>query len=99
MKTNNIFSFRRFWLLCRQSLIINKKIMGMALIGLIGLSIAILLFIQANSSLKSWDIKSYIVLFLFPFFILGIIYTSLSFPAFRSKEKSMTYLTLPASIT
>lgn len=99
MKANNIFSFRRFWLLCKQSLIINKKIIGMSIIGVIGLSILALLFIQSNTRLQSWEVEQYLYLFFFPFFILGIIYTSLSFPAFRSKEKSISYLTLPASIT
>lgn len=98
MQTNNIFSFQRFLLLCKQSLIINKKMIGIALIGFIGtLFIALVLFQFASNHINDWNIDSYILLFFFIFFILGIIYTSLSFPAFRSKERSMVFLMLPSS--
>lgn len=99
MQTNNIFSFQRFLLLCKQSLIINKKMIGIALTGFAGtLFIALMLIQSASSSdFKGWHLEDYIAIFLFLFFGLGIIYTSLSFPAFRSKEKSMAFLMLPSS--
>ena len=98
METNNLFSFQRFMLLCKQSLIINKKMIGIALIGFAGtLFITLLLFQSRYSNINSWGIENDTITFFFMFIILGIIYTSLSFPAFRSKEKSMTYLMLPAS--
>ena len=72
---------------------------SIALIGFAGtLFIALMLIQSASSSdLKGWRLEEYIVVFLFLFFVLGIIYTSLSFPAFRSKEKSMAFLMLPSS--
>jgi hypothetical protein len=99
MQTNNNFSLRRFMLLCRQSLIINKKMIGMTFIGFTGMLFVILLYAQSTRNFRSWDLHSYVVTFFILFFGLGIIYTSLSYPAFRSKEKSMTYLMLPSSTT
>lgn len=98
METNNIFSIRRFMLYCRQSLIINKKMIGISLIGFVGTLFVVLLFFQSiDNNFRGWELKNYIVLFFFYFFGLGLIYISLSFPAFRAKEKSMHYLMLPIS--
>ncbi len=97
MQTNNNFSFRRFMLLCRQSLIINRKLIGMTIIGFTGMLFVILLYVQSTRNFRSWDLSSYVVTFFILFFGLGIIYMSLSFPAFRTKEKSTTYLLLPSS--
>jgi hypothetical protein len=98
METNNIFSFKRFMLFCRQSLIINKKMIGISLIGFVGtLFIALLFFQSIDQHFQGWKLENYIVLFFFYFFGLGLIYTSLSFPAFRAKERTMHYLMLPIS--
>jgi len=99
MQTNHSFSMQRFFLLCKQSLIINKKLIIIALVGFVGtLFIALMLFQSASANdFKGWNLDDYIVLFFFLFFGLGIICTSLSFPAFRSKEKSMAFLMLPSS--
>lgn len=97
METNNLFSFQRFLLLCKQSLIVNKKMICIALIGFSGsLFIALVLFQSVSNNINNWNIDSYTILFFVIFFSLGIIYTSLSFPAFRSKEKSMAYLMQPS---
>jgi hypothetical protein len=98
MQTNNTFSFRRFWLLCQQSLILNRKIIGMAIIGFVGAVFVILwLFQSMNNDFRNWPIDSYFRTFFILFIGLGIIYMSLSFPAFRSREKSTTFLLLPSS--
>jgi hypothetical protein len=98
METNNIFSIRRFMLYCRHSLIINKKIIGISLIGFVGTLFLVLLFFQSiDNHFEAWKLKDYIVLFYIYFFGLGLTYTSSSFPAFRTKEKSMHYLMLPIS--
>ena len=97
MQTNNLFSLPRFFLLCKQSLIINKKLIGISLAGFTGtLFIALILF-QSAADFRNWENHDYMRIFAVLFFTLGIIYSSLSFPAFRSKEKSMTYLMLPIS--
>jgi hypothetical protein len=97
METNITFSFQRFMLLCKQSLIINKKLIGISVGGFSGTLFIILMVNQIGSNFTNWDNKDFMGTFAFLFFSLGIVYASLSFPAFRSKEKSMAYLLLPAS--
>ena len=96
MQTNNYFSFQRFILLSKQSLIINKKLIGISIVGVSGAVFLILLLFQSSLDFH-WKNQSYFNTFGFLFFGLGIIYSSLSFPAFRFKEKSMAYLLLPAT--
>ncbi|MCX6238138.1 MAG: hypothetical protein NTY07_11390 [Bacteroidia bacterium] len=97
MQTNNLFTFQRFAMLCKQSLIINKKLIGISLVGFSGTLFLILMLNQAGANFSNWENNDYLGTFAFLFFVLGIIYVSHSFTAFRSKEKSMTYLMLPAS--
>lgn len=97
METNNSFSFQRFTMLCKQSFIINKKLIGISLGSFSGMLFLILMGNQSGAHFDQWENHDYLSTFVFLFFVLGIIYTSLSFPAFRSKEKSMAYLMLPAS--
>ena len=97
MQTNNQFTMQRFVLLGKQSFIINKKMIGISLIGFVGILFITLLFFQSANEFVNWDNKFYEVAFVSFFFPLGIIFSGLSFPAFRSKEKSMSYLMLPVS--
>jgi hypothetical protein len=97
METQNSFSIERFFLLCKQSLIINKKLIGISVGGFSGILFIILMLNQIGSKFTNWNNKDFMGTFAFLFFCLGIVYSGLSFPAFRSKEKSMAYLLLPAS--
>ena len=97
METNNIFSFQRLMLLGKQSMIINKKLIGISLAGFTGIVFFGLILLQSAANFTNWDSKSYMTTFIFLFFQVGLIYSGFSFPAFRSKEKRMTYLMLPAS--
>jgi hypothetical protein len=97
METNNSFSIQRFLLLCKQSFVINKKLIGISLAGFAGTLFMLLLFSQFQAHFRNWGNNEYMVTFIFLFFALGVIYSSLSFPALRSKEKSMAFLMLPAS--
>ncbi|MCK9414658.1 MAG: hypothetical protein M0Q53_20320 [Prolixibacteraceae bacterium] len=99
MQTNHHFSFHRLLLLGKQSFLIHKKLIGISLAGFAGVLFLLLLWFQNNFHYIRWENKHYMILFAFLFFIMGIIYTGLSFPAFRSKEKSMAYLMLPATST
>jgi len=99
METNNTFSFQRLILLSKQSLIINKKLIGISLAGFAGSLFMLLVFCQSMSHFSHWENDGYMITFIILFFSLGLIYSSLSFPAFRSKEKSMAFLMLPASST
>jgi hypothetical protein len=97
METNNRFTIKRFLLLCRQSLIINKKLIAVSIIGAAGILAIILFFLQSINNFKTWTNLSGMFVFLFCYVSWGGVFTSQSFPAFRSKEKSLVYLLLPAS--
>lgn len=97
MQTNNNFSIKRFLLLYRQSIILNKKLIAISLIGGAGILFVALLLFQSMNRFQYWTNTSSMWFFLFCYVSLGGIYTSQSFPAFRSKEKSVSYLLLPVS--
>jgi len=97
MQTNNLFTLQRFTMLFKQSLRINKNLIGISLAGVSGTLFVTLMLFQSKSHFQNWEQKDSLAAFIFFFFTLGFLYSSLSFPAFRSKEKSMAYLMLPAS--
>lgn len=97
MQTNNSFSPARFIMLIKQSVIINRNIIGISLAGLSGTLFVLLLLLQRLSNFTYWDNQKCMSFFLILFFFMGMIYASISFPSFRSKEKSISYLLLPAS--
>ncbi len=99
METNNSFSFQRLVLLGKQSFIINKKLIGISLAGFSAIIFIALIVMQSAANFRNWDNGDSAAAFVFLFFQFGFIYTCLSFPAFRSKEKSMVYLMLPASVS
>lgn len=97
MQTKNNFSFQRFLLLIRLSLRVNKKILMIYTAGLAGMLFLALLFFQSTVNFQYWDQENNMITFIFLFLSLGLLYTSKSFPAFRSTTKSLAYLTLPAT--
>jgi hypothetical protein len=97
MQADSKFSLKRFIMLFRQSLIVNRKFIGISLAGVSGSLFLFLIMVQSMSGFNKWDLGNYMATFIFVFFFLGILYISYSFPGFRSKEKSITYLMLPAS--
>jgi hypothetical protein len=84
-------------LLFKQSYRINKKSAGISLAAIAGTMFILLILSQSASQFKNWNQVQGLVIFKVYFFILGIIYTSFAYPAFRSKEKTMAYLMLPIS--
>lgn len=97
MQKNNLFSTRRLLLLFKHSVIVNKKLIGISLAGVAGSMFVLLIFFQKTSNFQNWTNYNYMVVFAFLFVSLGSIYVSQSFPAFRSKEKTLVFLMLPAS--
>jgi len=97
MQTTNSFSIHRLLLMFKQSLIINKKRFAIAISAFSGILFITLVWAQASVNFSNWGEHAYVSTFVSVFLSLGISYAAFSFPAFRSKEKSMTYLTLPAS--
>ena len=99
MQTNNLFSAQRFVLLCKQSLIINKKRIAIFIGSYIGALSLVLAFFQSMGGFTVEKSNSCLLMFIFLFFAWGIIFASRAFPEFRSKEKCISYLMLPATIT
>jgi hypothetical protein len=84
-------------MLFRSSLLINKRLILITLAGVAGTIFIVLLLLQMMSGYKNWSQQEFLVTFLVLFFLLGAVYTSLSFPAFRSGVRTVNYLMLPAS--
>lgn len=97
MKQNNSFSLNRLMGLIIQSLIVNKRLLAISVAGVAGTICIILMFFQRNMSYNRWDQSDYMIAFLIFFLFVGILWTGQSFPAFRSKEKSLVYLMVPAA--
>lgn len=97
MRKNNLFSTQRFLSLFKLSVIVNKKLIGISLAGVVGSLFVLLIFFQLTSNFENWTNYNSMVIFAFLFVSLGSIYVSQSFPAFRSKEKTLVFLMLPAS--
>jgi hypothetical protein len=97
MQTQNSFSFQRFIMLIKLSLRVNKKLILISLSGITGTLFIGLLLLQAMVNFEHWGQEEYMTTFFFIFLILGFIYSSQAFPAFRSKTKSLSFLMLPAS--
>lgn len=84
-------------MLLRSSLLINKRLILISLAGVAGTLFILLLLLQMMDGYRDWAQQEFLVTFLVLFCLLGAVYTSLSFPAFRSGVRSVNYLMLPAS--
>ncbi len=88
----------RFLLLFKQHMIHNSKLMLFSAVGYCGVVYIILVFAQLSRDLEPLDTEVFLNALLAFASIFGILYTGHSFPAFRNKENTITYLTLPASV-
>ena len=85
-------------LLFRQQLIHNSKLMIYSSAGFCGVVFLILSIGQSGNDLKPFDAEVFIQMMATFVSIFGVLYVGHSFPAFRSKEGTSSYLTVPASI-
>ncbi len=97
MSTNNTFDFRRFGLLFRQYLIHNHKTLVYSLVGYSGVVFMVLFIAQLGSEGQPNGIGTFLPMLVAAVITFGLLHAGYSFPAFRSREKSFGYLTLPAS--
>ncbi len=85
-------------LLFKQQVIHNSKLMLFSSVGFCGVVYIILVFAQLSRDLEPLDIEVFFNSLLIFFIIFGVLYTGHSFPSFRNKENTITYLMLPASV-
>jgi hypothetical protein len=95
--SNNIFTWKRFQLLFTQHFIHNSQFLLLATGAYIGVIFIVLSVVQVGNSLQPHRFEifqGFLVAFVTVF---GILYVGHSFPAFRSKESTISYLMIPAS--
>jgi hypothetical protein len=97
MESGNTFSLQRLMLLFKQSFTINKKQLAITIISIAAIFFVILVLSQSAAQFVKWRPSNGLILFEIFFFAFGIVYSSFAFPAFRTKEKTMSYLMLPVS--
>lgn len=95
--SNNIFSWKRFQLLFRQHFIHNAQFLMLATGAYVGVIFIVLSLVQAANELKPHDLEEFQALMIALVTVFGILYVGHSFPAFRTKESTISYLMIPAS--
>lgn len=85
-------------MLAKQHYIQNQKLLLFASVAYVGVIFLLLTIVQMSNDREPHDLemfRGFIVGFVAVF---GILYTGYSFPAFRSKENTINYLMVPASV-
>lgn len=93
---NNYFNISRFILILRRDMYENYKTALGGLLTILSIFTVILLLVSLNSNQDMVE-EFFNGLFIAGFFISGLFFSGMAFKDFRNKEKSMTYLMLPAS--
>jgi hypothetical protein len=95
--SNNIFSWNRFSLLFKQHFIHNAQLLLFSTGAYVGVVFIVLSIVQVGNGLQPHGLSDFQA-FLMAFVpIFAILYVGHSFPAFRSKESTISYLMTPAS--
>jgi hypothetical protein len=95
--SNNIFSWKRFQLLFKQHFIHNSQFLLLSTGAYIGVIFIVLSLFQAGDNLEPHRLDSFQGFLVVFVSVFGILYVGHSFPAFRSKESTISYLMMPAS--
>ena len=96
--SNNIFSGKRFALLCKQHIIHNTEFLLLSIIAYVGAIFIVLSIGQVGEGLRPHNLNSFQGFLVGFVTIFGILYAGHSFPAFRNKESTINYLMVPASV-
>ena len=96
--SNNIFSGRRLVLLYKQHIILNTQLLLLSAVAYIGVIFIVLSLAQADNSLHPHDRGAFHGFLIGFVAVFGILYAGHAFPAFRSKESTINYLMVPASV-
>ncbi|QEC73591.1 hypothetical protein FSB73_19905 [Arachidicoccus ginsenosidivorans] len=92
---NQIFSFKRWWLLMRRHWIENSKFFLFGSLSLLGVIAISFMFLLVNGT--HYQAYSECILYLIGLFLVGAIFASGAFDALQKKERGIAYLSLPAS--
>lgn len=95
--SNNIFSWKRFQLLFTQHFIHNSQFLLLSTGAYIGVIFIVLSLTQVGNNLEPHGLDSFQGFLVGFVTVFGILYVGHSFPAFRSKESTISYLMMPAS--
>jgi hypothetical protein len=96
--SNNIFSSKRFLLLFKQHFIHNAQLLWLSTGAYIGVIFIVLSITQVGNSLQPHRLENFQGFLVGFVTVFGILYVGHSFPAFRSKESTISYLMIPASV-
>lgn len=96
--SNNIFSWHRFQLLFRQHFIQNAQLLLLSIGAYVGVIFIVLSLVQAANDLKPHELENFQGFLAAFVSVFGILYVGHAFPAFRSKESTISYLMIPASV-
>ncbi len=94
MKEKKAFCLSRVFLLMQKTLYENIKFVTIGLSTIFTLFSVIIFFSQVNEE-RSWEYME--VFYLIGYFMGGIFISGMAFTNLRTKEKAMSYLSLPAS--
>jgi hypothetical protein len=95
--SNNIFNWKRFQLLFRQHFIHNSQFLLLATGAYIGVIFIVLSIAQVGNGLQPHRLEVFQAFLMTFVTLFGILYVGHAFPAFRSKESTISYLMIPAS--
>jgi len=96
--SNNTFSQKRFTMLFKQHFIHNAQFLLFSVGAYVGVVFIVLSIVQVANRLQPHDLQ-FFQGFLMAFVpIFAILYVGHAFPAFRSKESTIHYLMIPASV-
>ncbi len=95
--SNNVFSWDRFSLLFKQHFIHNTQLILLSAGAYAGVVFIVLCLVQLGNDLEPFGLTHFQA-FLMGFVpVFAILYVGHSFPPFRSKESTISYLMVPAS--
>lgn len=96
--SNNIFSWKRFALLWKQHFIQNGQLLMLSTVAYVGVIFIVLSVAQLASDLEPHNLGSFQVFLVGFVTVFGVLWVGHSFPAFRGKESTISYLMVPASV-
>jgi hypothetical protein len=96
--SNNIFNAKRFQLLFKQHFIHNGQFLLLSVGAYVGVIFIVLSLTQAGNDMAPHGLANFQGFLIGFFMVFGLLYVGHSFPAFRSKESTLHYLMIPASL-